>query len=200
MNIIERIVSNKFAASDTDVKNLAQQVVAGRTADSTYLKVLVVATQAVKVKRGQTQLGHFELIAERLYSLVTEAVGGSDVPKGEVNRRATFARTSASSLRQWIRAGGDVKTIDPFVVTKRSLAPVRPILPGDRLTRSIRTHSDALLAAVQKMEARTPERAQAVLEELIESLQSELSQLEEEKPPRVLHMERVPRTERVLHG
>lgn len=202
MNIIERIVSHNFVATDAEVSQLAAQVVSGKTADATYLKVLVVAVQSAKAKRGQTQLGHFELIAERMYQLVLAGVATPETPKSEVNRRSVFARTSASAIRKWIKAGGDVRTIDPLVATKRSLAPVKPKLPGDRLTRSIRAHSDALLAAVQKMEARTPAKAQAVLTELIESLQTELDSFEEEDngaraPARIV---RTPNLERVLHS
>jgi hypothetical protein len=200
MNVIERIVSHGFVATDADVQQLAAQVVAGKTADSTYLKVLIVAVQSAKAKRGQSQLGHFELIAERMYQLVLEGVGGAEVPKEEVNRRATFARTSASALRKWIKGGGDIKTLDPITTTKRSLAPVRPKLPGDRLTRAIRAHSDALLASVQKMEAKDPNKAERVLNELIESLQAELLQLSEEESESPARVVRVPHMERVLHS
>lgn len=202
MNIIERIVSHKFAATDADVQALAQQVVAGRTADSTYLKVLVVAAQTDKVKRGQSRLGHFELTAERLYQLVLTGVSAPDMPKAEINRRATFARSSASALRRFLKGGGDLKSLDPLTVTKRSLAPAKPKIVGDRLTRSIRAHSDALLATIQKMEAKTPERAQAVLSELIETLQGELSNVEDEEHSRMppARIVRTPNLERVLHS
>lgn len=202
MNIVERIVSHNYVATDADVQQLAQQVVAGRTADSTYLKVLLAATQAAKVKRGQSLMGHFELTAQRFYQLVLAGVSAPDMPKVEINRRATFARTSASALRRFLKRGGDIKKLDPLTVTKRSLAPPRPKLPGDRLTRSIRSHSDALLASIQKMEAKDPDKAQAVLNELIETLQGELENVEGEEhsrqpPARVV---RTPNLERVLHS
>lgn len=196
MDIITRIASHNYAATDADVQALAQQVVAGRTADSTYLKVLVVATQTGKLKRTQRILTHFESTADRLYQLVREAISAPDMPKTEVNRRSTFARTSASSFRKWLKAGGDIKTLDPLTVTKRSLAPPRPKLAGDRLTRSIQAHSDALIASIQKMGARAPDKAQAVINELIETLQEQLEP-EEEAPARIV---RVPHLERVLHS
>jgi hypothetical protein len=203
MNIIERIVAHNYVATDADVQQLAQQVVTGRTADATYLKVLVVATQSAKAKRNQSQLGHFELTADRLYQLVLAGVSAPDMPKTEINRRATFARTSASALRRWLKAGGDVKSLDPLTVTKRSLAPPRPVRTGDRFERSIQTHKGALLGAIEKMETRDRVRAVSALTELIDSLQAELDELEEEAPAqivRVPHMERVQRSERTLHS
>lgn len=196
MNIVERIVSHNYVATDADIQALAQQVVSGRTADSTYLKVLVVATQSVKLKRNQPLLGHFELTADRLYQLVLSGVSAPDMPKSEINRRSTFARTSASALRRWIKAGGNIKKLDPLTVTKRSLAPKRPKLTGDRLSRSIQAHSEALLTALEKMVAQAPDKAQAVLNELIETLKEQLVE-EEEAPARIV---RVPHLERVLHS
>lgn len=182
MNIVERIVSNNFVASETDVQQLAQQVVAGRTADSTYLKVLVVAVQqAMAARRRGSAINIFETTAERLYQVVRSAVGDENTPAIEINRRATFARTSAHALRKFIKMGGDVKTIDPFTVTKRSLAPTRPKpAGGDRVERSIQLHAEALIATAQKVEAKDPKRAAEILEDLIERFQAELDQLEGE--------------------
>jgi hypothetical protein len=199
MNIIDRIASHNFAASEEEVQQLAQQVVAGRSADSTYLKVLVVATQSERKRREP--IATFENVAERLYKAVLMGVGGPDTPNAEINRRATFARTSASALRKWIMSGGDIKTLDPHTVTKRSLAPARPQFFGDRVQRSIQAHTAALLETAQKLEAKDPLRAATMLTDLIAQFQAELDHLEEEHvappPARVTSSRHL---ERVLHS
>jgi hypothetical protein len=102
---------------------------------------------------------------------------GDDIENDEANRRATFARTAASTLRLFVRGGGDMRALtDLSKVTKGALR--RAVAPKDQgqlegLSRSERTAVKSLATyerAVQRLAESNPEAARERLELALEEL------------------------------
>lgn len=114
--------------------NAASDKVSGRVAGS-YLRLLTAAAQA-SMSAGWTDAALAVCTVNSFYyPKVVEGVttpdivpDKSDAPEErkrktlERNSRSNFARTAASTLVGWIKAGGDLSTLDPMTVTKSQLA------------------------------------------------------------------------------
>lgn len=135
-NVLNAIEGNGYAATDKQIEQLAHIASDGSRAGGTYLRILVACTQAsvaatrtkpARASRNnggaasaQIQLEAFEGHHLRMYGIIAGVLAVPDDPR-ESNRRGTFARSAASTLRTWLRAGGDIGTLDARTVTKASL-------------------------------------------------------------------------------
>lgn len=140
------IETNQYIATAADVEKLAlsiltadQQVQGGR---GTYLKAMVATTQAelgspprmrnTRADRieGDEVVAHlkaFEAVFSRFHEAVVKAAGSLEPkPDSETLRaRTAFSRSAGSTLRGFIRAGNDVRSLAAHKVTKASLATPR---------------------------------------------------------------------------
>jgi hypothetical protein len=124
--------------TDADIIELVTKhddaLTARDTARATYLKALVATTQdelgvPVRLRAGRAaelsaddtavHLTAFEKVQQRFYAAVLKAIG--EGPPKERNARANFARSAASTLRRWIKAGNDIRALAAARVTKASL-------------------------------------------------------------------------------
>lgn len=173
MNIIRKLENANYVATDKDIEQLARTAADGSRAGGTYLRCLVAAIQSelqptVGRKRGrprketssiETSVEACERSHSRLYELVKRGIADAVTDAAEINRRATFARTAASTLRSWIAAGGNVGTLDLATLTKRQLAPVRDpdAAWNSRVehfaAEAARMGADAIAAAITALEA-----------------------------------------------
>lgn len=65
------------------------------------------------------------------YEAVQRGVAlGGVVSARTLAARSGFARTSASALRKWVTAGGDIRTLVPGEVSRRQLRPEGPTIPA----------------------------------------------------------------------
>ncbi len=171
--VISAVAASGYKATDAQVSAIARNVATGRKADGTYLRVLVVSTLAgIGAGRGAVMKA-FKGAHAHLYELVREAVGHGVSDPIERNRRATFARTAASTLKAFIKAGGDLKGLDITTVTKTSLRrAVGPPQPtGTRRQVAAVRARDALLRVARGM---TPVDARAYLLGVQEAAQNAL--------------------------
>jgi hypothetical protein len=189
--IIEIIASHNFVATGEQVERLANAVVAGHQADGTYLRVILAHMQAKlgKPRRGRRSAAEGEsaeavldTIHETLYPHICKGVGNGDIDTTERNRRATFARSAASTVRYFIREGGDVRTVDVTTVTKAGLrAAVQPAEAeapeGEtRVQRGFRKATQALVRSAQRLLARgDPDEAREQIEQTLEVLEGLLA-------------------------
>lgn len=187
-DILDSIASRNYAATDAEVTALASGAASGIAAVGTYLKVLVAALQARlgSVRRaarrgvaGVDAKGALEAEHTRLYALVLAGVGPSDLNARERNRRATFARTAASTLRAFIVANGDVRALVPADVTKsalrKAIAPPTPTA-GTRIERRALQAQEALLKIVERYISQDPDLAAVFIEKCIQSLEEHLQE------------------------
>jgi len=189
-NVISLIVKAHYARVTPEmVEQLAHLVVTGQDADSTYLRVVLAQMQARlgRPRRGKQppQEPVLDQVHEALYPSVLKGVGPDDMPQEERNRKATFARSAASTIRFFIRNGGDVRGLDVATATKsglrRAVQPERSeAIEGEtRAQRAFRRAADTLLASAQRLARGDPEDARARVETLMDQLEQLLNELGE---------------------
>lgn len=192
MNIIQTIAKANYAATGTQVETLAHAVVLGKQGESTYLRVLAAHCQAEAGPAGRRRLpadaaeAIVDKVHARLYPHVQKGVqanglaGDGEMPQAEVNRRATFARTSASELRGFIARGGDIRTLKVAELTRAQLRKFGKVIPtGTRAERSLANSADALERAARRVARGDPDTAYARVEEVIAKLQAVLDDLDQ---------------------
>jgi hypothetical protein len=69
----------------------------------------------------ETQLAAFEVVNGRFYAIVLKTLGESEGTARQRNARTNFARSSASTVRKYIRTGHDLTCLVPAKVTKELL-------------------------------------------------------------------------------
>jgi len=130
--------NRNYVATPADITALVRQhdeaMTAQGTARATYLKALVATTQAelgspvrqrgaraakIAAEEIAKQVAAMEVVQQRFYAAVLQAIG--EGPPAQRNARANFARTAASTLRRWIKAGNDVRALAAARVTKEAL-------------------------------------------------------------------------------
>jgi len=135
---MKTLESRHFVATEADIATLVSThddaLNARDTARATYLKALVATTIAelgasVRLRAGKpavlspddtsNHVAAFEKVHQRFYVVVLKSIG-EGAPK-ERNSRANFARSAASTLRRWIKAGNDIRALAPSRVTKAAL-------------------------------------------------------------------------------
>jgi hypothetical protein len=204
MEIVDKIEKAHYViVSDHEVELLAAAHLAASEAtkktDGAYLRILVAACQAElgnkKHKMAQKdQQRHAEYLSEvhgRLYPAVMRGVTTPDVEDDEKlsqddrraraairNARATFARSGASTIQGYIKAGGDVRGLDVQTVTKYFLQTFIASKAGDT------PKMEMVMAALQRVEKQVmtwvqedPDQARAALEECMARLQRLLDDL-----------------------
>lgn len=195
-------MKSKYAMTEAQVENLARDIAAaqdvtngGRT---TYLRVLVTHMQATlgHVKRGkalaaQAQLEVLDAVHGKFYPAVLRGITTHDLEPAagleqaelsrralERNRRSTFARTAKSTLVAWIKAAGDMRSLDPDTVTRDPLAAqVREARGVTGVAYALDRRRSALLRLIEAEAAEDPDAARADIEATIEELQKVLDSL-----------------------
>lgn len=203
MTIISKLVAAHFVATVAQVETLAHERYATNTAvlqaDGTYLRVALVDAQSVLGKprgRGtkpnaEAQLEVLGKTNEKFYPAVLRGVTTEDIaveagldPKEqsrralERNSRSAFARSALSTLTAYVRAGGDLRTLDAETVTKASLrAATAPPEPTDKVARQVQRAAGSLLRAVTRRAREHPDEAREEIGRVMEELQKVLDSL-----------------------
>lgn len=172
MNVIDKIAAANYRPTDGDVEQLAFAASLGLSSKGTYLRVLAARVIDANVtKRGQ--LGALKAAHEHFYPLVLKGVGGMSLDSKERERRGTFARTSTSTLRAFVKNGGDIRSLDLATLTKsalrKSIAPTEAV---DRAERSLSRSSGVLVRAAKRLARREPARARELIVSAIEALRA----------------------------
>ena len=203
MNVQQTIAKANWVATDQQVEQLAAaQYHASAEAEGynlTYLRVLVVRVQSkVGTKRRGRQLAQdaalavIEQEATPLYAAVLRGITTPDIAPDDTmeptersrralerNRRSTFARSAKTTLVNYVRGGGDIRTLDPASVSKASLrAAIAPPEPTNRTERSLERAQGAWLRALNRLARGDPDAARTRLEAMLETLQARLDALE----------------------
>lgn len=184
-HVIETIAKVHFLATHAQVEQLVSLIFIGKKGGNTYTAVVLAHCKDALPKRAKPSkaaaLKAIDKVHDDLYPSVLKGItnGQADVTDTERNRRAIFARTAASTLRGFVRAGGDLRKLDPATVTKTSLRTQGKRVPaGTRAERAMTKATDAILRAAQKIAAKDPGEAHdrivksmTALEELLEDVQ-----------------------------
>lgn len=212
ISIEAKILKAHYVANEHDVELLAAAHLATSEAtkrtDGQYLRILVQALKSqfngVKGKRAPTRPeldNHSAFLADthtKLYAAVLRGVTTDEVADDEAlgveerraratirNNRAGFARSSASTLQMFIRAGGDVRTLDVETVTKTALRTWTKANTPDATPRQ-----HFIMSALTRMEreaktllAEDPDEGRATVEECMRRLQVLLDDLSRPAEP-----------------
>lgn len=192
ITVVAAIARAHFMATAAQVETLAHDVVAGQNADGTYLRVLLAHVQSKlgRPRRGKQppQEPVLDSIHESLYPSVLKGVAnGDEITDTERNRRATFARSAASTVRAFIRGGGDVRGVDVATATKaglrKAVAPETPSTEGlTRAQRGFSNAASAVLRTAQRLARGDPEDARERIDALMGELEKLLNELEAPEP------------------
>jgi len=193
------VVHNEHEVETLAAERYTSNVVVAQ-ADGTYLRVLLVGTQA-KLGRprgraaarvnAEAQLAVLVETHERFYAAVLRGVTTPDIAieadidskeqrrrSLERNSRSAFARSAMSTLTAFVKGGGDLRTLDAETVTKAGLrAAVAPPEPEDKVARQIQRASGALLRAVTRRARDNPDEAAREIEGIMDELQKVLDSL-----------------------
>lgn len=210
MDIITKIEKDNYVATEHQIELLANAqytATAGvARANGTYLRILIAGCQSElgagrgRAPSAESQLAVLERTHERYYAAVLRGVTTADVEASdsletvergrrqlERNRRSGFARSAATTLRNYVRASGDIRKLDLSTVSKTSLQRIvseasQDEAPTDKLSARLQRTERALLRAVKSQARGNPEVAAANLEAIIERLQLALDELLPDKP------------------
>ncbi len=193
------------------VGHLAAQQTVGKTPGA-YFRILLAATQqAICGKptlraRGKVpsltdeeiaqHLETFEKVNTSLYAVILEAVRSSDVESRpnlgtdeqnrrakERNRRTNFARSAASTLRAYIRQGGNVLRLAVPSATKSAVAGMtpsdngKPVPLAERTAKRIDSAASRIVASADELAAKDKAKAVAVLQSALAVLGEALQRL-----------------------
>lgn len=206
---IDKLESAHYVATDAQVEALAHEMYTTNTRvqriDGAYLRVLLVGCQAqlgAAVSKRRKSAGDIDAqmtvlnaTHDRFYAAVLRGVTTPDIAADaalepderqrrslERNRRSIFARTAKSTLAAYVRAGGDLRSVEADKATKASLrAFVRPAStsPADAVTR---THT-AFIKAITQRCADNPDEAREMIERTLTELRAILKDLAAEPAP-----------------
>lgn len=185
--IIAVIARANYAATGEQVEQLAHVVVSGLQAGEVYLRVVLAHMQSRlgSPRRGKqgSQEPVLDAVHQELYPSVLKGVAPEEVPIGERNRLANFARSIASTVRYFIRHGGDVRGVDIGTVTKNGLRkavqPKRAAPTGSRAERAFLRATEAVAKSVAAMARGDPVGARERLEGFMDELEKLLAELPE---------------------
>lgn len=202
MNIQQTIERAHFVATDAQVEQLASArwtlAAQEEGLNGTYLRVLVVGCQSElgTKRRGRpsstSQLAVVDKIHIRFYAAVLRGITTPDIVADDTqepaersrralerNRRSTFARSAKTTLVNFVRAGGDIRTLDPPTVSKAQLrAAGEPPPLVDRVARQLANAQGAILRAIGRRARGDPSGARDMLEGVLEALQAHLDTMD----------------------
>lgn len=199
--VFDKIEKAHFVVSADQVEALAAQqhtnAALAQQAGVTYLRVIIACTLAlVQTKRKAavgTTIAGLNKVHKDMYAAVIRGVTTPDLEKleeaprnMELNRRAAFARSATSTVRTFVRGGGDLRNVDLAAVSKTQLyqAGLAPE-PTERNERIVQRSEARLIKALQRKAKSNPAWTGTHIKALIEELRSIASGLEP-KAARVL--------------
>lgn len=194
--------ARNYVATDADIDDLAESMRLGQSATDTiprvYLRAMLATTihalgaplrqRAAKVAKVDEpeqarQSAELEKTIERFYARVV-AKYEAETPPGpkraeEMNRKTNWARSAALALRNWLRAGRDLRTLAPARLIKADLyVPPRARAPSpSRVKFRVERVSKELVARVIELAAIDKSTAIAEIELLIGQLAGQLEEL-----------------------
>jgi hypothetical protein len=186
-NIVETIAASHFLADEGQVSRLTYAVLEGQAADVTYFRVLLAHVRQKVGRRANVNAeAVLDKVHDKFYPIVLGAVGPESMKEADRNRKATFARSAASTIRFYIRQGGDVREIDLSTVTKSglrsSVQTTEQEIEGEtKADRAFRKLEKRYLTSIQRYVARgDPDQVTEHIEQVIAQLEALLQEESEE--------------------
>jgi len=203
MSLIDSIAKAAFVATPAQVEQLASQqhtnADLANLAGGTYLRVLIANTIYAVGRKSRkhptiTVLDALDKVHEELYAAVQRGVTTMDMRSldeaahaKELSRRCTFARTAKSTVRTYVRQGGDLWKLDISEVSKQFLYNAfRPPEPEDKVERLVLRAESRLFKGLRREMTRNAQWAEEHIGTLMDELSGMLRELTKPKPVRVV--------------
>lgn len=182
--VIDTIAKAHFLATPAQVEQLANVIYTGKRGGNTYLAVVLAHLKDGLPKRAKPgkrpTLKAIDKVHGELYPHVLKGIANGDdtIADKERNRRAVFARTAASTIRGFVRNGGDIRKLDPETVTKTSMRATGKRVPaGTRAERAVTKAAETVERTLLALAAKDPGEAhdrivkvQSTLEEMLDDV------------------------------
>lgn len=201
--------SKHFVASPTDVEAITKAVLdaqsTGSSGRTNYFIAFIATLQdrlGVPPRKRQAAIGkvspeekarHLEMLeavneefSKSVNKAAREMLGSSYTPQ-KLQTATNFARSAASTVRSWVRAGNDITTLVAVKATKKQLAVAakRPRPPSFVvLTKQANRWSERLVKTVTVLAAADQTVARETLETVITKLRDTLDELGVSSRPR----------------
>lgn len=180
--VIEGIAKAGYLATPAQVAELAGLIFTGKRGGNAYLGVVLAYVKDALPKRAKPNkraaLKALDKVHRELYPSVLKGIvnGATDITDKVKNARATFARTAASTVRGFIRAGGDLRKLDPATVTKTSMRMHgRKVPAGTRTERAVSKAADTVERTLLALAHKDPGEAHDRIEKLQSTLEDMLA-------------------------
>lgn len=180
--VIDTIAKAHFLATVAQVEQLASVIYTGKRGGNTYLAVVLAHLKDALPKRAKPgkrpTLKAIDKVHAELYPAVLKGIANGDdtITDKERNRRAVFARTAASTIRGFVRNGGDIRKLDPATVTKTSMRSTGKRVPaGTRAERAVTKAADTVERTLTALAAKDPGEAHDRIEKLQSTLEDMLA-------------------------
>lgn len=184
--------SRGYVATPTDIEKLAREILHARTLDFTargeFLRAVAATTidrlgarqrqrtgtgDPLTEKAKGEQLEALETVYKPFYAAVVKAAKESMTERGEagskkLNAETTFARSSVTALRNWIRAGNDIT----LLAASRLKRDMLKVDTGRKRAASPNTLERQTLKAAETLTGRAKALAAADKDMAIKSLQT----------------------------
>jgi hypothetical protein len=195
------IESKNFIATVEDIKELARSALGATAAQGTYLSALLGTAQAeirgAKAQEEGSELKALTIVHKRFYAAVLEIVITPDLADAprlkqaektrrslERNRRSNFARSAYSTIRAWAKAAGhDLMALKPDKVTKAQLTAETPkrhtatrAPKPEKIQAKVDALVESLLNSTRQLAHADPVQARTVLDSAMQKLARELFQ------------------------
>lgn len=177
--LIEDIQKQKYLATDKQVGEVAVAITNGHKAEMTYLRILLAHTRDKMRRDEATPLQAMNKAHEHLLAAYQAPLRQAAMKPEILKRKSLFAYSSATTLRNFIRARRDIRELDLDKVTKGMLVrAVQPEAPRNesKAAATARKASGMLTRSLQKLMAKDPvearRKAQAMIQELSQLLRA----------------------------
>lgn len=194
MNVVESLTAAKYVATPDQIAQLARfnlkSLEGSESVRGVYLKCLIAGVQK-DLTESVTELEQdkvLQQVHERYYGAVLKAVTTREIKDSaklpveerrvraqERNRRSNFARSAKSTLLNFIRADGDVQTLDADKITKGELhafavSMAVPRMPAKPLSQRVVERLGDFEELVRELADADKPRAVQALEQSMERL------------------------------
>lgn len=194
--VLDQLIKSHFMATDEQIETLARlnltSIQGLDNVRGAYLKAVVSGVQraAKPGKRPASQIAEvLDTVHERYYAAVLRGVVSKEIADEEGlsqeektfrslerNRRSNFARTAKNTVANFIKAGGDIFTLDAMTVTKTELHAFA-VSVKSRATGGTATPEHKAVLASSRLEEAARELADDDKDKAIQTVQEAMARL-----------------------
>lgn len=183
MSVVSKIEASGYVATEQQIEALGAAAAEGRASQGTYGRVLLVAVQAVLGKpskrKQQSQAEAIDHVHAKMFEAISRGASlGQTLDAKELRARTSFAHSWASSMRTFVKGGGDVRTLAAAELTKRQLAPPKQSTKPSEVEQVMQSVQRIVSVAQAMAKADAADEARALLEQAATEIETAIASIE----------------------